>query len=478
MIKQSIYQNARKKPPGPPGFPIIGCFLQMSTNPLQFLTNSAREYGGVVHLGSIGPQQLYLIADPDSIKYVLQENPQNYTKGENFQDIKLVIGEGLVISEGDSWRSQRRLMQPSFHRQQIAAMVNDMTQLTAEMVERWQKIPPGATLDISAEMLVLTQKILLKTTLSIDADSDTSELIQAWNTIYKFLSDRLWAIIKPPISFPTPKNRQFKQAINTLRTVANNIIQQRKQSNHTAHDILSMFMNTQDESGEGLSDQQLHDQIVGLFSAGFETSAVTLGWIWYLLSKYPTVERELQAELATVLAGRTPTFEDLPHLKYTKMVVQEAMRLYPGAWVYARNNLGDDLIGGYHIPAGSMLLFSPFVTHRLPTFWDNPEGFDPERFTPERSVDRPRYAYFPFGGGQRQCLGDIFALTEIQLIVAMVCQRFRLNLLPEHPVEPQPLLTLQTRKGILMTLQPRTELDNVSQLNTQKTLLTLNSSEQ
>ncbi|MFN6450855.1 MAG: cytochrome P450 [Nostoc sp. EfeVER01] len=473
MVQQNIYQSVRKNPPGPRGFPIIGCFPQMSTNPLQFLTGAAREYGGVVHLGAIGPQQLYLIADPDCIKYVLQENPQNYTKGENFKDIKLVIGEGLVISEGDSWRSQRRLMQPSFHRQQIAAMVDDMTQLTDQMLERWQKKAADTTLDVSNEMLVLTQKILLKTTLSMEADSDTTELIQAWNIIYKFLSDRLWAVIKPPINFPTPKNRQFTQAINTLRTVANNIIQQRKQGNHTAHhDILSMFMSTQDESGKGLSDRQLHDQIVGLFSAGFETSAVTLGWIWYLLSKYPTVERQLQAELTTVLAGRTPTFEDLPQLKYTKMVVQEAMRLYPGAWVYARNNLADDCIGGYDIPANSMLLISPFVTHRLPEFWDNPEGFDPERFTPERSADRPRYAYFPFGGGQRQCLGDIFALTEIQLIVAMVCQRFRLNLLPEHPVECQPLLTLQTQKGIMMTLKPRTKVDNVSQLNTQKTLLT------
>ncbi|MEA5602787.1 cytochrome P450 [Nostoc sp. UHCC 0252] len=473
MVQQKIYQSVRKNPPGPRGFPIIGCFPQMSTNPLQFLTGAAREYGGVVRLGAIGPQQLYLIADPDCIKYVLQENPQNYTKGENFKDIKLVIGEGLVISEGDAWRSQRRLMQPSFHRQQIAAMVDDMTQLTDQMLERWQKKAAGATLDVSEEMLVLTQKILLKTTLSMEADSDTTELIQAWNIIYKFLSDRLWAVIKPPINFPTPKNRQFTQAINTLRTVANNIIQQRKQGNHTDHhDILSMFMSTQDESGKGLSDQQLHDQIVGLFSAGFETSAVTLGWIWYLLSKYPTIERQLQAELTTVLAGRTPTFEDLPQLKYTKMVVQEAMRLYPGAWVYARNNLADDCIGGYDIPANSMLLISPFVTHRLPEFWDNPEGFDPERFTPERSADRPRYAYFPFGGGQRQCLGDIFALTEIQLIVAMVCQRFRLNLLPEHPVECQPLLTLQTQKGIMMTLEPRTKVDNVSQLNTQKALLT------
>ncbi|NMG09913.1 cytochrome P450 [Brasilonema sp. UFV-L1] len=472
MVKNNISANIYKAPPGPRGLPIIGCFLQMASNPLQFLTNAAREYGDVVHLGAIGPQQLYLIAHPDCVKHVLQENPQNYTKGENFQEMKLVIGEGLVISEGDSWRRQRRLMQPSFHRQQIAAMVNDMTATIAQMLERWHQMERGATLDAYDEMLLLTQKMLLKTTLSIDTSSDTTELIQAWNTIYKFLSDRLWAVFKPPISFPTPKNRQFLQAINTLRTTANRIIQERQQGNDAPNDILSMLMSSRDESGEGLSDQQLHDQIVGLFSAGFETSGAVLSWIWYLLSKYPSVERQLQKELSTVLDGRTPTFEDLPNLKYTKMIVQEAMRLYPGAWVYARNNLKDDVIGGYHIPAGSMLLLSPFVTHRLPAFWDNPEGFDPERFSPEQSANRPRYAYFPFGGGSRQCLGDIFALTEIQLVVAMVSQQFRLNLVPEYPVERAPLLTLQTRHGILMTLEPRVDLGQMNQQNTQKALIT------
>ncbi|WP_017317767.1 cytochrome P450 [Mastigocladopsis repens] len=473
MVKPSTSPSVRKSPPGPRGYPIIGCFPQMASKPLQFLTNAAREYGDVVHLGSIGPQQLYLIAHPDCVKYVLQENPQNYTKGENFQEMKLVIGEGLVISEGDSWRRQRRLMQPTFHRQQIGGMVNDMTGITAKLLERWSQLGSGTTLDIYDEMLLLTQNILLKTTLSIDVDNgDTTDLIPAWNTIYKFLSDRLWAVFKPPISFPTPKNRSFQQAVNTLNSIANRIIQQRLQGNDAPNDILSMLLSTQDESGQGLSAQQLHDQIVGLFSAGFETSGAVLSWIWYLLSKHPVVERQLQVELSTVLGGRTPTVDDLPNLKYTKMVVQEAMRLYPGAWVYARNNLADDEIGGYHIPAGSMLLLSPYVTHRLPAFWDNPEGFDPERFSPEHSVGRPRYAYFPFGGGSRQCLGDIFALTELQLVIAMVSQHFRLNLVPEHPVEPNPLLTLQTRHGILMTLEPRATLDNASQLDTQNALLT------
>lgn len=472
MVKQSITSSLRKSPPGPPGLPIIGCLPQMATNPLQFLTNAAREYGDVVHLGAIGPQKLYLIAHPDCVKYVLQENPQNYTKGENFKEMKLVIGEGLVISEGDSWRRQRRLMQPSFHRQEIAKMVTHMTTIIAQMLEDWHKIEPGKPLEVSGQMLELTQKIILKTLLSIDTSTDTTELIQSWNIVYKFLNDRTWAVFKFPVSFPTPKNLQFQQAVQTLRRIANRVIQERQQGNDVPDDILSMLMNAHDESGEGLSDSQLHDQILGLFSAGFETSGSVLGWIWYLLSKHPGVERQLQTELSTVLNGRTPTFEDLPNLKYTKMVIQESMRLYPGSWVFARNSLNDDEIGGYHIPANSMLLISPFVMHRLPAYWDNPEGFDPERFSPERSGGRPRYAYIPFSGGPRQCLGDIFALTEIQLVIAMISQHFRLNLVPEHPVERKPTFTMETRQGILMTLEPRDQLDQVSQLNTQKALLT------
>jgi|SRR5579883_1262367 len=261
MIKQNPSPIPRKAPPGPRGYPIVGCFPQMASNPLQFLTSSAREYGDVVHLGSIGPQQLYLIAHPDCIKYVLQENHENYTKGSNFQEMKFVIGEGLVISEGDSWRHQRRLMQPSFHRQQIAAMVNEITEVVDQFLEDWYHIDHGKPLDVCTEMLELTQKILLKTLLSIDTNSDTTEVIDAWNTIYKFLSDRLWAVFKLPVSFPSPKNRAFQKAINTLSTVAYRCIQERQESHNTHDDILSMLMSARDESGEGLSDQQLHDQI-------------------------------------------------------------------------------------------------------------------------------------------------------------------------------------------------------------------------
>jgi cytochrome P450 len=403
---------------------------------------------------------------------MIQENHRNYTKGENFQEIKLVIGEGLAITEGDVWRRQRRLMQPAFHRQRITALVSAMSTSIVEMLERWSTLEGGTSIDVSQEMMHLSQKMFLNALWSDSVSSETTEeLLQAWDTLYLFLSNRLWALIKLPVGVPTPENRRVQQALHTLDTIAYRIIRERQQGLNERDDLLSMLLFARDESGQGMSDKELRDQIMTMFSAGFETTAVVLGWIWYSLSKHPIVERKLQAEIAAVLGGRTPTFEDLMQLKYTRMVIEEALRLYPGAWVFSRNSVADDEIGGYHIPANSMILLSPYVMHRLPAFWDNPEGFDPERFAPDNSAERPRFAYFPFGSGPRQCIGETLAMTEMQLVVAMVAQQYRLNLVPGHPVEKKPMLTLQARRGILMTLEPRAgvsgadRLDNSMQLS-------------
>ncbi len=456
MLKQSISTSVRTAP-GPHTYPIIGCLPQMLGDRLKFLTESARQYGDVVRLGAIGPQQLYLVTHPDGVKQVLQENAQNYTKGANFKnkDIDLLIGKGLVNNEGDSWRRQRRMMQPAFHRQRVANLVTDMTTIIAQMLETWRAIKPNMPLDISTEMLRLTQKIVLKTLLSIEDSSEITELTKAWDVVFNFHRERIWAFFKLPVDFPTPKNLRFVQAVRTLSESAERAIREHQPGDSAPNDLLSMLIEARDESGEGMSNEQLRDEVMALYTAGFETSGTALGWIWYLLAKHPSIESKLQVELTTVLGGRTPTFADLPNLKYTKMIVEEAMRLYPAVWLNSRTALADDEIGGYHIPAGSMILLSPLVTHHLPAFWKNSEDFDPERFTPERSIGRPRHAYYPFGGGPRQCLGDVFAMTEIQLTVAMVSQNFRLSLVPEHPVEQRALLTLEPRNGILVTLEPR-----------------------
>jgi len=304
-------------------------------------------------------------------------------------------------------------------------------------------------------MLDLTQRIVIKALLGVDSSSETNELIQAWNTVFAYNSQRTWALLKVPVSLPTPKNRQFIHAISKVNSIVYKIIRERKQSGTDIDDMLTMMLNAQDENGEKMSEQQLRDEMVTMFAAGFETAGTTLSWLWYLLSQHPNVECKLHEELARVLGGRTPTVQDLPNLKYTKMVVEETMRIYPSAWLNSRSNINDDEIGGYHIPAKSLLMLSPYVTHRLPDFWKNPEDFEPEHFSVEQSAGRPRYAYFPFGGGPRQCLGDVFAMTEIQLIVAMLSQHFRLKLVPIKPVVPRPELTLQPRYGLQMTLERR-----------------------
>lgn len=258
----------------------------------------------------------------------------------------------------------------------------------------------------------------------------------------------------PPLSVPTPRNRRINAAIHTLDAIVQGLIQERRQRAIERGDVLSLLLLARDEeTGQGMSDQQVRDEVMTLLFAGHETTSNLLAWTWFLLATHPEVEQRLQAELDAVLGGRLPTVEDLAHLPYGHRVLEETLRLYPPAWSLARKALVDDKVGGYVLPASTIILMSPYVTHRHPAFWEEPERFDPDRFTPERVAVRPRYAYFPFGGGPRQCIGNTFALMEAHLILATVAQRYRLRLVPDHPVEPQALLTLRPRDGLPMLLE-------------------------
>jgi cytochrome P450 len=334
-----------------------------------------------------------------------------------------------------------------------------MTETTAAMLERWQSVARrGEPLDIGAEMMRLTLSVIVKTMLGAEASDEAEARVvaRALNITLEHLHGRAWALIKLPEHWPSPGNRCFRQAVDTLDKIVYRIIDEHRRQEENTNDLLSILLLARDEeTGEGMSDQQLRDEVMTAFTAGHETTANALAWTWYLLAHHPHVAARLQTELATVLGGRSPTFRDLSNLNYTRQVIEEAMRLYPPLWITGRLSVNEDEIGGYHIPANADLVLSPYVTHRHPAFWEQPEVFDPDRFTPERSAGRPRYAYFPFGGGPHQCIGNHFALIEAQVILAMVAQTYRLDLVPGQSIKPRPMIALKPHPRILMTLHPQ-----------------------
>jgi cytochrome P450 len=422
--------------------------------PLQLLTSVASEYGDVALL-PVGPQRIYLLNHPDYFKHVLQDHYRNYHKGVSYKTLKLLVGEGLGTSDGAFWLRQRRLAQPAFHHQRLATMASAMAHATAEMLQHWETIAAcGDAFDVVTEMRRLTLQIIVTTMFSTAIGNEAETVYHAFNTALTHITRSFWLSGLPPRL--TPGYRTFQQAVNVLDTVVYRIINERRQTEHDPGDLLTMFLQAADaETGEGMNDKQVRDELMTLFIAGYDTSAHTLAWVWHLLTQHPEVERRLYIELSHVLNGRIPTFSDLPHLVYTRMIIEEAMRLYPAAWGVFRMSLADDIIGGYTIPAGSVIILSPYVMHRTPAYWEQPERFEPERFTPDRLAERPRYTYVPFGGGPRQCIGNNFAMMEMQLILAMVAQRYQLQSVPGQLVEPHIALTLQPRRGVQVTLRPR-----------------------
>jgi len=288
-----------------------------------------------------------------------------------------------------------------------------------------------------------------------EVGDDVEDIRRRSQVFMEYFNHRSRRLFSLPVSVPTRRDRRVMQAMHESDAIVYRLIHERRQSGADRGDLLSMLLAARDEeTGEGLSDKELRDEVQTFLGAGNETTAVTLAWVWYLLSGHPEVDHNLRAELNAVLGGRIPTFEDLPHLKYTRMIIDETLRLYPPAWAMVRSTIGEDEIGGYYVPAKALIILSPYVTQRRSDVRENPEGFDPERFTPEQAANRPRYAYFPFGGGPRQCIGNEFALMEATLVLATVARQYRLHLVPGHPVEPYPIFTLRPRHGVLMTLHP------------------------
>ncbi len=446
-----------KKAPGPSVLFLLRNLSAIRGNLPGFMTSLTQHYGDVVRI-SILNQEGYLLNHPDGVKHILQSHHHHYSKQVYaLTFLKALLGEGLLTNEGASWLRQRRLMQPAFHRKRLSASSTVMTDATCAMLERWQGITQhGEVLDIAQEMMRLTLRNVGPALLSRDLSDEMDLLGQAFATYRTLLMQYLYAPF-PPLGVPTPRNRRLQATIRVLDTVIEGIIRERREQNTDTGDLLSMLLQARDEeTGEEMTDRQVRDEVMTLLLAGHETTATALTWTWYLLSQHPEVEDRLHTELDEVLAGQPPAVEHLPRLPYTHMILEETLRLYPPTFSLSRKALADDEIGGYALPAKSTILLCPYTTHRHPAFWENPGVFDPERFHPERAAGRPHFAYFPFGGGPRQCIGNLFALMEAQLILATVAQRYSLRLVSGHKVEPEVVLTIRPRHGLPVTLQQRT----------------------
>jgi len=445
-----------ERAPGPRGVPIVGSLFDAWRDPLKLLSEGARDHGNVVRF-RFGAFQYLLVSGLSEIQYVLVKNQKNYVKSRSYQGVKLVLGEGLLTSEGEFWRRQRRLAQPAFHAQRLRGLVGSMARLTGDAIARWKALPAsGRTLDMHDEMTRLTFRIVGKTLCSTDVEGDAQAIGKAMTVAVHFANEYVEQLVRLPPWLPFPKNFRFKKALTTLDALVYRMIEEHRAESDHEGDLLGMLMSaTDDGDGEGMTPKQLRDEVMTLVLAGFETTANALSWTLYLLTKHPEVARKVEEEATRVLGGRIATFEDLPRLEYTERVLQESMRLYPPAWCFERAAVEADEVGGYSIPAGTTIAVCPYALHRNPAYWENPETFDPDRFLPERSEARSRFAYLPFGDGPRICIGKAFAMMETKIILAMMAGAFHLQLAGEDRVAIDPGITLRPKNGMPMTLTPR-----------------------
>lgn len=444
-----------RRAPGPQHATVLGFLSKALHDPLGYVLRVRERYGDVVRVNG-WPLFFHVLVHPDHVRHVLQENNRNYWKGETVAKMKVLIGEGLFTSEGDFWRRQRKLAQPAFHRQHIDSFATIMSEATADTLERWRApAEAGKPVDVLAEMSRLALTIVGQALFSLDLSGSASEVGDAMLVALEVLTQRVLHPYNLPLWLPTPRHRALRQATAELDRVVASIIERRRREGGGPPDLLSLLMSARDvDTGEGMSDRQLRDEVMTFVLAGHETTAVTLAWAFHLLSQHPGVEERTRAEVLRALGQRAPRLADLPGLGAARRVIEETLRLYPAVSVITRQSYQADEIGGYEIPADSILFVAPYATHRHPDFWPSPERFDPDRFLPEAAAERPRFAYFPFGGGPRLCIGNEFALMEATIALAMILQRYRLRPLPGHRVESEVRITLRPKHGLPMVPLP------------------------
>ena len=445
---------------GPRGRVLLGSLREFRSDRFLATMERARlEHGDVVRF-RVGRRTLHVVSNPDLAHEVLvkraPEFPRIQEPGKPI-GLALVIGTGLLTDpDHDSWLVRRRMIQPMFHRQRIAAMADEMTAAGERMLRRWEeRYAPGTVIDVHAEMMRVTLDVINRTMFGADVMGDVDRVGAAVTVALRYASNRFQSPFDLPRWLPTPANRRFREAVATLDGVVLGLIQARREAGPGRGDLLDLLLTAEDaETGERMTDEEVRDEVKGIFGAGHETTANALTWTFALLSEHPATAATLRSEVAGVLGGRRPTGDDLPRLPFTRQVFEEALRLSPPVPVVARRVVGATTLGDYDLPAGSRVLLSISNIHRHPTFWPEPDVFDPDRFSPERAAERHRAAYLPFGAGQHLCIGNSFALMEGPLLLATIAQRYDLRLVPGRPIEREVAITMRPKGGLPMTVQP------------------------
>ncbi len=438
-------------PPGPPGALGLRNLYGFSTNALEFLTHLRARYGDIVRLKLLG-KPWFLISHPDDIESVLVKHSKIMVRDEYVTILERTLGLGLLTSDGELWRRQRRLMASAFTPKKIRGYAEAMVRVADHGLRAWRH---GAEINLHQEMSRVTMEVVAEVLFGAGiSPADVVTVREAMDVINEFYANSPEAIAKLPAWVPTPRNRRMTRAVEAIDALLYRIIKERRSSEAPIDDLLSTLLAAQDDDGASMSDQQLRDEAVTLFLAGHETTSLALSHTLYALSKYPDVGRRVYQEVRAVLGDRPPTAEDVDSLVYTGRVLKESMRLYPPVWTTGREAGEDVVIGGYHVPKGAQLLLSQWVVHRDPRWFPNPEAFDPDRW--KGTDDLPRFAYFPFGGGPRVCIGNHFAMMEATLLLTIIVQRFQLDLLPGERLSFSPSVTLrQTGPGLRMRLIER-----------------------
>ncbi len=443
------------RPPGPGPAATLAMLPGLARDPLTTMRGLAQRYGDLVHV-PLGTMRIYLLSHPDQVKHVLQDNYPRYRKSSIYHEFSMLLGDGqLTTNDVDYWRRQRRLLRPTFTPAATERFVGEISGSVDVMLADWQR-HGGGPLDVYPEFTRLLLRMTGRILFGIDLSTDAPQVTHAMTTAFDLIMKRVNAPVKLPRDLRTPARRRVYRAVGALDDLVLRLIAQRRAAGVDGDtDLLGALVAARDADGNAMTDENLRDEIKTLLVAGHESPANALAWACYLLATHPEAAERLAAELDTVLGDRPPTFADLGRLPYCRMVLEETMRLYPPAWVVERTPLVDDEIDGYTIRAGARLTMFMYEIHRRPDFWPDPDRFEPDRFTEENSAGRHRYALFPFSGGPRICLGRDLAMVEMMFALAMVAQRFRMTVEPDHPVAALASVNLRPRYGIKLRISPR-----------------------